>query len=157
MEKYSIEIPIRKFRPDELSDEERFWMDTAVMAAKQAYAPYSKFLVGAVVVLADGIVVIGNNQENAAYPSGICAERVALFFAGAQYPNVPVKAIVIVAVSNGVVQKHISPCGSCRQVLLETEKRFKQPVRIILCGIEEVYVLDSAESLLPVSFSADNL
>ena len=157
MEKYSIEIPIQKFKPDELSDEERLWIETAVTAAKQAYAPYSGFWVGAAVILANGQIVTGNNQENAAYPSGMCAERVALFSAGARYPDVPVAAIVIVAVKDGVIQKHISPCGACRQVILETEKRYNQPVRIILSGSEEVYVIDSAESLLPLSFSAANL
>ena len=157
MEKYTIEIPIQKFRLNELSDEEKFWIDTAVISAKQAYAPYSEFYVGAVVVLANGKIVTGNNQENVAYPSGICAERVALFFAGARHPDVPVKAVVIIAVKSGVIQQHISPCGACRQVLLETEKRFNQPVRIILGGSDEVYIVDSAESLLPLSFSADSL
>jgi len=154
MEKYSIEIPIRKYRLNELSDEERFWIDTAVISAKQAYAPYSEFYVGAVVVLANGKIVTGNNQENVAYPSGMCAERVALYFAGARYPDVPVKAIIIIAVKDGVIQKHISPCGACRQVMLEMETRADQPVRIILGGIDEVYMIDSAESLLPVSFKS---
>ena len=154
MEKYSIEIPVRKFRLNELTDEERFWIDTAVISAKQAYAPYSGFYVGAVVVLANGNIVTGNNQENAAYPSSMCAERVALYSAGARYPDVPVKTIVIVAVKDGVVQPHISPCGACRQVLLETEKRFNQPVQIILCGNDEALKINSAELLLPVSFKS---
>jgi cytidine deaminase len=154
MEKYTIEIPVQKFLLNELSDEERFWIDTAIIAAKQAYAPYSEFYVGAVVVLANGKIVTGNNQENIAYPSGMCAERVALYFAGARYPNVPVKAIVVVAVKGGIVQKHISPCGACRQVLLETEMRSNQPMRILLAGSEEVHIIDSAESLLPVSFKS---
>ena len=152
MEKYTIEIPVRKFRLNELSDEERFWIDTAVISAKQAYAPYSNFYVGVVVVLANGKIVTGNNQENIAYPSGMCAERVALYYAGARYPDVPVKAIVIIAVKDGVVQKNISPCGACRQVLLETEVRFKQPFQVILGGSDEVFIIDSAEALLPVSF-----
>ena len=157
MDQYTIEISIRKFQLSELSDEEISWINMAVKAAKQAYAPYSGFHVGSVVVLANGKIVTGNNQENAAYPSGMCAERVALFSASSQYPDVPVKALVIVAVKDGVVQQRISPCGACRQVLLETEKRFNQPVRIILGGKEEVYVIDSAESLLPVSFSRGDL
>ena len=154
MEKYTIEIPVQKCQLNELSDEERFWIDTAVISAKQAYAPYSNFYVGAVVVLVNGKIVTGNNQENIAYPSGMCAERVALYYAGARYPDVPVKAIVIVAVKDGVVQKNISPCGSCRQVLLETETRFKQPVRVYLGGNEETHIIDSAEALLPVSFKS---
>ena len=157
MEKCTIEIPIHKFKLSELSDEERFWIDTAIISSKQAYAPYSDFNVGAAVVLDNGQIVTGNNQENAAYPSGLCAERVALFYAGAQYPDVPVKALVVVATKNEVVQPHISPCGACRQVLLETEKRYKQSIRLLLCGNDDVYSIDSAESLLPLSFSADNL
>jgi len=154
MERYTIEIPVQKFRLSELSDEERFWIDTAIISAKQAYAPYSQFYVGAVVVLENGILVTGNNQENIAYPSGMCAERVALYYAGARYPDVPVKAIVVIAVKDGIVQKHISPCGACRQVLLETEMRSKQPIRVILAGSEEVHIIHSAELLLPVSFKS---
>ena len=157
MEQYSLEIPIKKFKLSELSDEERLWIDTAVISSKQAYAPYSQFNVGAVVVLSTGQIVTGSNQENAAYPSGMCAERVALFYAGARYPDIPVKAIVVVATKNDVIQPHISPCGACRQVLLETEKRYKQPIRILLYGSGVAYSIDSAESLLPLSFSAENL
>jgi cytidine deaminase len=157
MEQYSLEIPIKKFKLSELSDEERLWIDTAVISSKQAYAPYSQFNVGAVVVLSTGQIVTGSNQENAAYPSGMCAERVALFYAGARYPDIPVKAIVVVATKNDVIQPHISPCGACRQVLLETEKRYNQPIRILLYGSGVAYSIDSAESLLPLSFSAENL
>ena len=157
MDTYTLQIPVKKFQLTELPEEERLWIDTAVISSKQAYAPYSEFNVGAAVVLANGQIVTGNNQENAAYPSGMCAERVALFYAGAQYPDIPVKAIVIVATKNGVIQPQISPCGACRQVLLETEKRYKQPIRILLCGSDFVHAVDSAESLLPFSFNADNL
>ena len=154
MERYIIEIPVQKFRLSELTDEERFWIDTAIISAKQAYAPYSQFYVGAVVVLENGILVTGNNQENIAYPSGMCAERVALYYAGARYPDVPVKAIVVIAVKDGIVQKHISPCGACRQVLLETEMRSNKPIRVLLAGSEEVHIINSAELLLPVSFKS---
>ena len=154
---YTIEVPIDRFKLSELSDDEKFWVDTAVISSSSAYAPYSNFQVGAAVVLTNGQIVTGNNQENAAYPSGLCAERVALFYAGARYPDTPVKAIVIVACRDGIIQPQISPCGACRQVLLETERRHKQPIRILLCGSDEVYSIDSAESLLPLSFSMDNL
>ncbi|MDR0796255.1 MAG: cytidine deaminase [Tannerella sp.] len=157
MEKYTIEIPVQKFKLSELSDEEQFWTDTAVISSKQAYAPYSEFNVGAAVVLADGRIVTGNNQENAAYPSGMCAERVALYYAGARYPDIPVKAIVVVATKNDVIQPRIAPCGACRQVLLESEKRHKRPLRILLYGEDGVVSIDSAELLLPLSFSSDNL
>jgi cytidine deaminase len=157
METYKLEISVQKKRMDELSETEKQWRDTAIDMAKQAYAPYSGFQVGAVVVLADGRLVTGNNQENAAYPSGLCAERVALFYASACYPDTPVVAIVIVAVKKGIVQEYISPCGACRQVLLETEQRFKQPVQVLLCGREDVCLIDSAASLLPFSFGAESL
>ena len=157
MNQYTLEIHIKKFQLSELSDEEKFWIDSAVISSKQAYAPYSELNVGAAVILANGQIITGNNQENAAYPSGLCAERVALFYAGAQYPDIPVKAIVVVATKNGVIQPPISPCGSCRQVLLETEKRYKQPIQILFYGNDLAYAIDSAESLLPLSFSANNL
>ncbi|MDR2139265.1 MAG: cytidine deaminase [Tannerella sp.] len=148
----SVEITIRTFRTEELSGEEKQWMDAAVAAARQAYAPYSGFRVGAVAVLADGTLVTGNNQENIASPSGMCAERVALFSAHARYPEAPVKALAVAAVRGDRIVPSIAPCGSCRQVLQETERRQRHPVRILLCGCEEVRCVDSAASLLPLSF-----
>jgi len=152
METEQIEIAVRKYLIEELSGEERQWMEAAIAAAGRAYAPYSGFRVGAVAVLANGTLVTGNNQENAAYPSGLCAERVALFSASAQYPDIPVKAVALAAVRDGTVQPHIAPCGACRQVLLETEQRFKYPVRLLLCGCDAVRIVDSAASLLPLAF-----
>ncbi|MDR1102495.1 MAG: cytidine deaminase [Tannerella sp.] len=152
MKTRTIEITVRTFRTDELSGEEKQWMDVAVAAAGQAYAPYSGFRVGAVVALADGTLVTGNNQENAAYPSGLCAERVALFGAAARYPEARVKALVLVAVREGRIVPSIALCGACRQVLLETERRQRHPVRVLLCGCEEVRCVDSADALLPLSF-----
>jgi cytidine deaminase len=157
MEICTIEITVRTVRLEELSGEEKQWMDTAIAVAEQAYAPYSGFRVGAVAVLANGTLVTGNNQENVAYPSGLCAERVALFSAAARYPDIPVAALVLVAVRDGVVQQQIAPCGACRQVLLETEQRFKHPVRILLCGSEKVRSVDSAASLLPLAFGKESL
>ncbi|MDR2042571.1 MAG: cytidine deaminase [Tannerella sp.] len=148
----TIEITVRTFRTEELSTEEKQWRDIAVAVAEQAYAPYSGFRVGAVAVLADSTLVTGNNQENMASPSGLCAERVALFGAGARYPKAPVKALAVVAVRDGRVLPSIAPCGACRQVLQETERRQRQPVRILLCGCEEVRCVDSAAALLPLSF-----
>jgi cytidine deaminase len=152
MESYEIKTVVRKMRTEELTDEARRWMALATEAAAKAYAPYSHFHVGAAVTLSDGTVVTGNNQENAAYPSGLCAERVALFSAGATYPGVSVKALTLVAVRDGVVQDAISPCGACRQVLLETERRQRRPIMIMLCGKCEVRTIDSAEQLLPLAF-----
>ncbi|MDD2303891.1 MAG: cytidine deaminase [Prolixibacteraceae bacterium] len=120
----------------------------------QAYAPYSGFHVGAAVLLENGMIVTGNNQENSAYPSGLCAERVALFYANANYSDSAVKTIAVSAAKNGVlVNETVKPCGSCRQAMAETEMRFKTPIRIILDGQDSILVLNGVESLLPLSFS----
>ena len=120
----------------------------------QAYAPYSGFHVGAAVLLENGMIVTGNNQENSAYPSGLCAERVALFYANANYSDSAVKTIAVSAAKNGVlVNDSVKPCGSCRQAIAETEVRFKTPIRIILDGQDSILVLNGVESLLPLSFS----
>lgn len=122
---------------------------------KSAYAPYSEFHVGAAVLLENGKIVTGNNQENAAYPSSLCAERVAIFYAGAQYPNVAVKAIAIsVKSKNVVIKEPLSPCGGCRQVIAEYENKFEKPIRIIMSGEKgQIYIAKSIESLLPLMFT----
>lgn len=144
---------------DELNAEDAQLLRLADEAGRKAYAPYSSFYVGAAVLLQDGTIVSGNNQENVAYPSGLCAERVALFHAGANYPDVPVKAIAVTCRSpKFVVSGPLSPCGACRQVIAETEKRYGQPVRIILAGENgSVYMVESIKELLPLSFEADEL
>ena len=157
MNEYTLAIQVLQKRIEELTDEEKNWMNAAVEAAKKAYAPYSNFQVGAVVILSDGTLVTGNNQENAAYPSGLCAERVALFSAGALYPKVPIRAVAIVAMKDGIIQDEISPCGACRQVLLESEARHNYPIQILLCGKEEIRIIHSAVTLLPFSFGIGNL
>jgi cytidine deaminase len=124
-----------------------------------AYAPYSNFNVGAVAKLANGKIVTGTNQENAAYPVCICAERVLLSTAATLFPNV---AITTLAISyhnkNGKSNHPISPCGICRQSLLEYEERMKQPIRIILTGLEgKIYIIEKAGQLLPLSFGGDDL
>ena len=132
-------------------------MEAALKATEQSYAPYSKFHVGAAALLEDGTIVTGSNQENSAYPSGLCAERVTLFHAGHQYPDMPVVALAIAAATNGRQVESISPCGACRQVLLETEQRYGKPMKVLLCGTKEVVVAESAESLLPLCFGAKDL
>lgn len=107
---------------------------------------------GRAALLADGTIVTGSNQENAAYPSGLCAERVTLFHAGHQYPDIPVVALAIAAVTGGKQVESISPCGACRQVLLETEQRYGKPVKVLLCGIKDVMVAPSAASLFTSLF-----
>jgi len=126
-------------------------------AAGKAYAPYSNYKVGAAVLLENGEIFTGNNQENAAYPSGLCAERVAIFYAGAQHPEVPVVSIAIAAFTEGAFQAEpVPPCGACRQVLYEKEAEGGKPMEIILFGQNKVQVLRSASDLLPIPFVFDN-
>jgi len=137
----------------ELSEQEKKLIDIAKNAAKDAYAPYSQFKVGSAVLLENGEMITGNNQENIAYPSGICAERVALYYANATFPGIKVEAIAVAAYSGGDYTGKISPCGSCRQVLQEAENRYKSPIRILLYGKNEIYIVESVKDLLPLSFS----
>ncbi|MDR0232717.1 MAG: cytidine deaminase [Dysgonamonadaceae bacterium] len=137
----------------ELNEKEKSLIDLAKNATKNAYAPYSKFSVGAAVLLDNGEMVTGNNQENIAYPSGLCAERVALYYANATFPNAKVEAIAVAAYFKGDFVEKISPCGACRQVLQETEDRYKSPIRILLYGKKEIYIVESANDLMPLSFS----
>ncbi|MEN9699999.1 MAG: hypothetical protein RLZZ301_1197 [Bacteroidota bacterium] len=137
-----------------LSESDQQLVRSAYLALENAYAPYSQFKVGASVLLSDGRVVLGNNQENRAYPSGLCAERVALFHAGALYPDLSVEAICIVAAGNLLASESIiSPCGSCRQVMIETEKRQKAPMRVLLVHAQNgILCISSAADLLPFAF-----
>jgi len=134
--------------------------EAAPKACQNAYAPYSNFKVGAAVLLENGTICMGNNQENAAYPSGLCAERVALFHAAAVNPNVPVKAIAITvdyANLNGF-NDIISPCGSCRQSIAEYEHKFRNDIKLYLLGRKQkVCVIPSVQSILPFLFTGDIL
>lgn len=128
-------------------------VEKAMEAARKAYAPYSHYLVGAAVLLENGEVYTGNNQENAAYPSGLCAERVAIFYAGAQQPEVPVISIAIAALQDGQFQDEpVPPCGGCRQVLYEKEATGGLPMEVILYGRNKIQVLRRASDLLPIPF-----
>lgn len=131
----------------------------AKAACKTAYAPYSNFKVGAAVKLANGEIVIGSNQENAAFPVTICGERNAVFAAAAQYPNVEIEAVAITAETlSKELRKPVPPCGSCRQVLYEYEFRQKQPIQLILQGdAGEVYIVEAVKDLLPLLFDASYL
>ncbi|MDA3942520.1 MAG: cytidine deaminase [Bacteroidetes bacterium] len=139
---------------NELPAEDLKLLIEARLAAQKAYAPYSRFKVGAAVKLANGIIIQGNNQENAAYPSGLCAERVALFYAHAQYPDLAIESIAITALGNkGLINEPLSPCGACRQVMAESEKNSNQPMRVIMQGQQgPVMVAESMKVLLPFSF-----
>lgn len=145
---------------DELHETERQLIEAAREACSRSYSPYSRFSVGAALRLADGTIVCGSNQENAAYPSGICAERTALFHAGAQYPHLAVESMAIAAKGEkGVTETPCPPCGACRQVLLETEQRHGgHPIRILLYGKRHCYILaGGAKALLPLQFDEENL
>ena len=154
----TFETRIAVYRFDELSGEYQALVNKAKEQVEKSYVPYSNFHVGAAVLLDNGEVVAGCNQENAAYPSGLCAERVTMFYANAQYPDVPVRALAIAGWTGGYFLKQpITPCGACRQVLLETETRFGQNIQVLLYGTECVYVLERASDLLPLCFVRDSL
>lgn len=138
----------------DLPEQEQRLVDKAYEAMENAYAPYSEFKVGACALMDDGSFILGNNQENAAFPSGICAERVALFYAGANFPNKKVLTLCIVAKGDLMpASQLLSPCGGCRQVMLESENRQKQPIRVILVNQDgRTMVLESVIQLLPFGF-----
>ena len=154
MKELKIEIPYEVFSIDELKVEDQLLIQAAREATSRSYAPYSHFHVGAAVLLDNGVIITGTNQENVASPSGLCAERTTLFYANSQYPNQKVKALAIAArhAEKGIPHSPISPCGACRQVMLETENRYGSPFRIMLCGEKDVYVIKSAKDLLPFAF-----
>ena len=143
MKDLTITAIIKVYQYDELNEGDRSLIKTAMEATARSYSPYSHFSVGAAALLGNGTVVTGTNQENAAYPSGLCAERTTLFYANSQYPDQP-----------DFIDHPIPPCGACRQVILETEKRYKQPIRILLYGKECIYEVKSIGDLLPLSFDA---
>ena len=159
MKEINLTTKIRVYLIDECSDADKKLIELAKEATKKAYAPYSEFAVGAALLLSNGEIIIGNNQENAAYPSGLCAERTAIFFANANYPEEGVETIAVAAYYKGdFTPEVITPCGACRQVLLEYENKYKKPMRVLLYGGKgEVYELESAKDLLPLSFGEDQL
>jgi cytidine deaminase len=139
--------------PAELPAEDAALLQRATEAAATAYAPYSKFNVGAAVLLDNGEVVCGSNQENAAYPSGLCAERVALLYANSRFPSVPVRAVAVnSSVAGQPNADPVYPCGGCRQSLLECENRFGKPIKVIMGGAQQIRIVNSIRDMLPLSF-----
>ena len=138
-----------------LSKTELMMLEKAKLSSEKAYSPYSKFNVGASVLLQNGSVLVGNNQENVAFPSGMCAERVVLFNAGANFSNERIQSILIVSKGDLLSKEQvITPCGACRQVILESEKRQGAPIKVILTSQSgRVIVFASASDLVPFSFS----
>ena len=158
MKKYKIEAVMHIYEMAELNAEERQLVEAAKQATDGSYAPYSKFRVGAAVRLKDGTIVTGANQENAAFPSGLCAERTALFAANAQYPDQPVVALAIAArKGRQFLSQPIPPCGACRQVISGVEDRYGIPIRILLYGTEGVLVSEGISPLLPLRFADDDM
>ena len=159
MEK-ELRIKFSQIERNELSDIEKTLHEAAINARKNAYAPYSHFNVGCAVLLENGEIVTGNNQENAAYPSGLCAERVTVFNIGANYPNVKIKKLYVIGGPSReeTFTTATPPCGACRQSLLEYETKQNEPIEIYFSGIDgAVYKCDSIKDLLPFSFDASFL
>jgi len=156
MQEKKIELSFISAHLGELSDEEQQLVVNAKSALRTAYAPYSGFLVGASVLLENGEVINGSNQENVAYPSGLCAERVALFYAGAKFPNIKINTIAVSVLSkNFEVSDVISPCGACRQVMAEYEDKQDKAIKVILHSpTDEVLIASRVEDLLPFMFKS---
>ena len=154
---YTLSIPYERIQRKDFDATLLRLEEAAVEAARNAYAPYSRFRVGAALLLSNGVVVVGSNQENAAYPSGLCAERTALFAAGAQYPNEAVEILLLVAFSEEDRVESITPCGACRQVLMETSSRYQKPFKVIMVGKEQALVLHDNRGLLPFAFDGSDL
>jgi cytidine deaminase len=160
MEQKHINLVFEKYNSiNELQPDDALLLQKAIEATGLAYAPYSKFNVGAAAKLANGEIIVGANQENASYPVGICAERTLLSTASSLFPNVAIDTMAISYKSTELQSDHpITPCGVCRQTLHEFQLRVKQRMRLILAGeTGEVYILSDADILLPLSFSANDL
>ncbi len=157
MEKKQIDISYTEYASSaELEQNDLELLESAIEATESSYAPYSSFNVGAAVRLSNGEIVKASNQENAAYPSGLCAERIAIFSAHAKYPAEGITALAVVAKSSGELTKSLTyPCGACRQVLYESQTRTGAPIKTIVGSASKVLVFDSVDDLLPFAF--DNL
>ncbi len=154
MEKRTLTIQYEARTFDELCEQDRELVETARKATYTSYAPYSHFSVGAAVRLSNGEIVSGSNQENAAFGAGTCAERCTMFYANAKYPDEPIRSIAIAArgTDGDFTLSPISPCGVCRQALIEAQTRAKGSIRVLLYGQREILVLDSISCLLPFQF-----
>lgn len=155
MKDLQLKIQIKECQMNELSEDEQYLLQKAIESTNNSYAPYSHFYVGAALLLENGVVQLGCNQENAAFPASLCAERSAIFAAGAQYPNVPIKMLAIAArdTTGQLTEEPVSPCGTCRQVMIETETRYQHPIRILLYGRKYIYAIDGIQNLMPLSFT----
>jgi cytidine deaminase len=140
---------------DQLNSHDRKLADAAIAAIATSYAPYSQFNVGAAVMFEDGEIITGSNQENAAYPSGTCAERTALFYAGAAHPDKAITKIAIAAGQKGVlVTEPVTPCGACRQVMAQYQTKGGKPMEVILIGSSKIWKFAKVNDLLPLIFDS---
>ena len=156
MEEKDINISYKEYNSEsDLPHNYRILLEKAIEATKSSYAPYSGFNVGAAVLMGNGEIVTGSNQENAASPSGLCAERVALFAAHHNYPSSPVKAIAIIGSQGGILTSTLTyPCAACIQVMVESQKRAGDPIAVIVGSAGKIQVMESIDALLPFSFSS---
>ena len=158
MKEYDVHTKVEVLEAEEMEEAQHRLVQAAMQASDGSYSPYSHFQVGAALLLDDGEIIVGSNQENAAYPVGSCAERTALFWCGANRPGRTVKAIAIAAQTAGRFTPHpISPCGMCRQALLEVEHRQGSPIRVLLYGTRGIHCTDSVEALMPLSFHSESM
>lgn len=158
MKKVTTKIEIDELQLDELPVEEQELVNAAIEATNNSYAPYSKFNVGAAIRLHDNQIVRGANQENAAFPVSLCAERTAIFAAQAQHPELSIDAIAIAAKNeNGLLAEPVSPCGSCRQVMMQMEDRYQNNMTVLLYGQNRIYRLKTVKDLLPLYFVDENM
>jgi cytidine deaminase len=159
MEEFKLTIKGISLTRSELNDADSELLKQAEEAAKNAYAPYSQFYVGAALRLASSEIIIGTNQENVAYPSGLCAERVAIFSASTNHPNERVESMAItVNTTRSAIVEPLSPCGACRQVIMEYQNKQQSPIRLILGSqSDKVWIFENAAALLPFGFEADYL
>ena len=156
MAEVKITIDYEEFSSvSEMEPKDQELVKVAIEAQKGSYSPYSHFQVGAALLLDNGIIVKGANQENAAYPSGLCAERSAMFWAGANYPDVPMNTLAIAGADHGVLcESPASPCGACRQVMAEYQKKHGKPMKIILVGSKRIRKFKCVDDLLPFIFDS---
>ena len=148
-----VNCVLHRISQSDLSVEEKELLESAHEAAQGAFAPYSDFRVGAAARMSNGAIVVGSNQENIAYPSGLCGERAAVFAAGAQHPKEQIVALATVSPSPIAESSGFAPCGSCRQVLLESELRQSAPIKLLFqVRNEDVLVSESSKNLMPFSF-----
>ena len=153
-----IEIDVEVLQYEELCESDRMVVDAAKEATKRSYTPYSKFNVGAALLLAIGEIIQGSNLEKSAYPSGLCAERVTMFYANSRYPDVAPKTLAIATFAGGeFLPDPITPCGACRQVLIDSEVRYGQDIAVLLYGAKYIYKLKSVRDLMPLAFDKECL